>query len=58
MGGLIYGLLQDKIDHQKTIDFAAAACCFKHTITGDFNLATLEEIEQLAGGNSSGKVSR
>ena len=52
------GLLQDKIDNQHTIDFAAAACCVKHTITGDFNLATLEEIEQLAGGNSSGKVSR
>lgn len=58
MGGLIYGLLQDTIDRQQTIDFAAAACCIKHTITGDFNLATLEEIEQLAGGNSSGKVSR
>ncbi|NNG11048.1 MAG: sugar kinase [Arenibacter sp.] len=58
MGGLIYGLLNDDLDKQGTIDFAAAACCFKHTISGDFNLASIAEIEQLAGGDSSGKVSR
>ncbi|MCM4167283.1 5-dehydro-2-deoxygluconokinase [Arenibacter antarcticus] len=58
MGGLIYSLLQDSQDKQQAINFAAAACCLKHTISGDFNLATLEEISQLAAGDSSGKVSR
>lgn len=58
MGGLIYGLLHYPDDHQKTIDFASAACCLKHTISGDVNLASLDEINQLASGDSSGKVSR
>lgn len=58
MGGLIYGLLQYPDDHQKTIDFASAACCIKHTISGDINLASVEEVIQLATGDSSGIVSR
>lgn len=58
MGGLIYGLLQYPGDHQKTIDFASAACCIKHTISGDINLASVEEVLQLATGDSSGMVSR
>src|SRR5690606_13700552 len=58
MGGLIYGLLHYPGDHQKTIDFASAACCLKHTVSGDLNRASLEEILQFASGDSSGKVSR
>ena len=58
MGGLIYGLLNDEYDNQKTLDFAVAACCLKHTISGDFNLATVEEVEQMTSGNSSGEVAR
>lgn len=58
MGGLIYSLMKNPGDEQKTIDFATAACCLKHTIAGDLNLATLEEISQLAGGDTSGIVSR
>lgn len=58
MGGLIYGLLVYPDDHQKTIDFASAACCIKHTIPGDLNLTSTEEVLQLATGNSSGIVSR
>lgn len=58
MAGIIYGLLNHNYGHQQTIDFAMAACCLKHTISGDFNLATLEEVEALAKGNSSGVVSR
>jgi len=58
MGGLIYSLLKTPENLQRTIDFAVAACCLKHTIVGDYNLATLEEIENIVNGDSSGKVSR
>lgn len=58
MGGLLYGLLEYKNDYQKTLDFAVAACCLKHTIAGDYNLVTLKEVENSMGGNSTGLVSR
>jgi 2-dehydro-3-deoxygluconokinase len=58
MGGLIYGLLNYQNDTQKNIEFAVAACCLKHTIAGDYNLASLKEVENNLGGNSSGLVSR
>ncbi|MDX1328748.1 MAG: sugar kinase, partial [Arenibacter sp.] len=58
MGGLIYSLIKNPQEKQLAIEFATAACCLKHTIVGDFNLASLEEITTLAGGNTSGIVSR
>ncbi|MGO4770264.1 PfkB family carbohydrate kinase [Flavobacterium sp. W22_SRS_FK3] len=58
MGGLIYGLVEYKENKQKALDFAVAACCLKHTIAGDYNLVTLKEVENMAGGNSAGLVSR
>jgi len=58
MGGLIYGLLNYKNDDQKALDFAVAASCLKHTIYGDANLVTVEEVEKLMGGDASGRVSR
>lgn len=58
MGGLIYGLLTYKNDHQKAINFATAASCLKHTIHGDFNLVSVDEVEKLMGGDASGRVSR
>jgi 2-dehydro-3-deoxygluconokinase len=58
MGGLIYGLLKYKGDDQKALDFAVAASCLKHTIHGDFNQVTVSEVEQLMGGNASGRVVR
>jgi 2-dehydro-3-deoxygluconokinase len=58
MGGLIYGLLEYENDKQKALDFAVAACCLKHTISGDYNLVSVEEIEKMLNGDSSGKVSR
>lgn len=58
MGGLIYGLLNPTFENQKTLEFAVAACCLKHTIVGDYNLATLEEIEHIIEGDGSAKVSR
>lgn len=58
MGGLIYGLITYPKDDQKALEFAVAASCLKHTIKGDFNLATLDEVEKLMKGDSSGRVSR
>ncbi len=57
MGGLIYGLINYKSD-QKALDFAVAASCLKHTIFGDANLSTIDEVEKLMGGDASGRVSR
>lgn len=57
-GGLIYGMLTYGADYQKTIEFAVAASCLKHTIKGDFNLVTIDEVEKLMGGDGSGRVSR
>jgi 2-dehydro-3-deoxygluconokinase len=55
--GLIFGLVCEYAP-QQTIDFAAAAACLKHSIPGDFNLVTREEVEQLLGGGPSGRVQR
>ena len=57
-GGLIYGLLTYTTDDQKALDFAVAASCLKHTIYGDFNQVTVDEVEKLMGGDASGRVSR
>ncbi|KAA6317332.1 2-dehydro-3-deoxygluconokinase, partial [termite gut metagenome] len=58
MGGLIYGLITYPSDDQKALEFAVAASCLKHTIYGDFNLATVAEVENLIKGDGSGRVSR
>lgn len=58
MGGLIYGLLKYKRSNQKALNFAVAASCLKHTIFGDANLATVDEVEKLMSGDASGRVSR
>jgi 2-dehydro-3-deoxygluconokinase len=58
MGGLLYGLLEYGNDYQKTLDFAVAACCLKHTIAGDYNEVTLKEVHNIMSGLSAGLVSR
>ena len=58
MGGLIYGLLKYPGDDQNALDFAVAASCLKHTIKGDANLATVDEVNKLMGGDASGRVAR
>jgi 2-dehydro-3-deoxygluconokinase len=58
MGGLIYGLLTFPGDDQKALNFAVAASCLKHTIHGDFNLVSVQEVEQLMKGDGSGRVVR
>ena len=58
MGGLIYGLLTYEGDDQKALNFAVAASCLKHTVYGDFNQVTVDEVEKLMGGDASGRVAR
>lgn len=58
MGGLIYGLLTYPESDQHALNFAVAASCLKHTIYGDANLVSVEEVEKLMGGDASGRVSR
>ncbi len=57
-GGLIYGLRAYQDDLQKSLNFAVAASCLKHSIFGDFNLVSVAEVEKLMGGDASGRVSR
>lgn len=56
-GGLIHGLLTKKTQGE-ALEFAVAASALKHTINGDFNLATVAEVEALANGNGNGRVQR
>jgi len=56
--GLIYGLQEYGEDEQSALEFATAASCLKHTISGDFNLSTKQEILTLMAGDSSGRVRR
>lgn len=54
--GILHGLLIGK-SYQDTIDFATAASALKHTVHGDDNQFTVNEVEQfLAAG--SGKIQR
>jgi len=55
--GLIYGLLGG-MSLKDTTEFAVAASALKQTITGDFNLVTVDEVMQLVGGDASGRVQR
>jgi 2-dehydro-3-deoxygluconokinase len=55
--GLVHGFLHGWTT-QEAVEFAAAAGCLKHTVEGDFNLVTEQEILRLAAGNGSGRVER
>ena len=56
-GGLIYSLVSG-FSAQRAIEFAVAASCLKHSIEGDYNLVSVAEVENLAGGDASGRVQR
>uniref|UniRef100_UPI0026489F41 sugar kinase n=5 Tax=Bacteroides TaxID=816 RepID=UPI0026489F41 len=56
-GGIIHGLMT-KPNQGEALEFAVAASALKHTINGDFNLVSVEEVEALAGGDASGRVQR
>ena len=55
--GLIYGLANN-LGEQATIEYAIAASCLKHTIEGDFNITSVDEVMKLVGGDGSGRVQR
>lgn len=56
-GGLIYGLLSME-NPQDALEFAVAASCLKHSIPGDFNRFSREEVLGLVAGGGSGRVQR
>jgi 2-dehydro-3-deoxygluconokinase len=56
-GGLIYGLLTLPT-HQEALEFAVAASCLKHSLPGDFNRFSVEEVQALIKGGGSGRVQR
>ena len=56
-GGVICGLMDGK-DFKEALEFGVAASALKHTIPGDFNLVTRKEVENLVGGDASGRVQR
>lgn len=53
----IYGL-NAYDDRQQSLEFAVAASCLKHSILGDFNRVTVDEVEKLMSGDGSGRVQR
>lgn len=56
-GGLIYGLNNyDSIE--EALEFAVAASCLKHSVIGDFNRVTKEDVKKLMTGDGSGRVQR
>ena len=55
--GLIYGLTQS-MSLQECLEFAVAASCLKHSIEGDFNRVSVEEVKGLMAGDGSGRVKR
>jgi 2-dehydro-3-deoxygluconokinase len=57
-GGVIHGLLTWPEDQGRALEFAVAASALKHTIPGDFNMMSADEVMTLAGGDASGRVQR
>ncbi len=57
MAGLIYGLLNTMSDAD-TLEFATASCVLKHSIEGDVNLCSVEEIKALVRDENVGKLLR
>lgn len=55
--GLIYGL-KNNLGEQQALEFAIAASCLKHTVEGDFNVVSVDEVKKLAEGDGSGRVQR
>ena len=56
-GGLIYGLNHYET-HQEALEFAVAASCLKHSINGDYNRVSADDVVKLMAGDASGRVQR
>ena len=58
-GGLIFALTTPDLSNTEiAVKYAIAASCLKHSIKGDFNFSTRNEVESLMGGSASGRVVR
>lgn len=55
--GIIYGMLE-KETTQEALEFAVGASALKHTIPGDSNLVTVDEVNDLIDGEGNGRVQR
>jgi 2-dehydro-3-deoxygluconokinase len=55
--GLIYSFINDYSDRD-ALEFAVAASCLKHSIEGDHNHVTVDEVKTLMAGDASGRVQR
>lgn len=55
--GLIHGMLTMPTQGE-ALEFAVAASALKHTVNGDFNLVSEDEVKALVEGNASGRVQR
>jgi len=56
-GGLIYGL-NNYDTLEEALEFATAASCLKHSVIGDFNRVTVDDVKKLMAGDGSGRVQR
>ena len=56
-GGLIYGL-NNYDTMEEALEFATAASCLKHSVIGDFNRVTVDDVKKLMAGDGSGRVQR
>lgn len=55
--GLIYSLLNG-FNSRNAVEFASAASCLKHSVEGDFNMVTADEVNRLARGDITGRIQR
>jgi len=57
IAGYIYGELMLETA-KEALDFAVAASALKHTINGDVNLVSVEEVNDIVAGDTSGRIKR
>lgn len=55
--GIIYSLITD-MSTQDAVEFATAASCLKHSIEGDYNRVSVDEVMNLVNGSGNGRVLR
>lgn len=56
--GVVYGLLHYPTDDLQALKFASAACALKHTVPGDVNVVSLDNVLSLMEGDTSGSIKR
>lgn len=55
--GLIFGMVTG-MSEERSLNYAVAASCLKHSILGDFNLSSVDEVNRVVEGEVSGRVQR